>query len=275
MDLLVPLSTKVVKKPLVEVEQAKDARTTRQPTAKTLQEALEILRTEPNKTTLTDVLNYLISTPEFNKPTPVSAQIVNALANTTVPNFWGVLEHRERLLLSKCLTSVAGLGAVIARLKALISDKNQKKKLPNDSTNNQHVLESLQLLALLLDRDDFLNELWNVNALKTEQPSQKLILWRELLASSASGKIISLAAEAEQYIDALEPDRTWLSRGAVFASWLGRNIALMAKDTQENDQAKRNALAQLLGRSFSLGYSSNFRPVYSAWSITKALQMKS
>ena len=104
-DLLIPVSTAYKKskvelnEPLVEVRKPVHDLSNSLLRPSTPEEALDVLRAEPDLESLSDTLKYLIhdapSTSKFHitHPSPMAAQIINVLVSSILPNYWAVLRE--------------------------------------------------------------------------------------------------------------------------------------------------------------------------------------
>ena len=231
-------------------------------------DALKALQNQPDYETVRKILRYLEST-IYSKdafsiavPGPLSAQIINVLVNTTVPDYWRALRKGDGkgtniVSLIKCLRSVSGLGAIVARLRALIADSKQKKLVSEKRGPSQQIEDLLDALSLVLTEESVSWDIWTSISQLTLGPMQRTLLWKEFVTLTASGKILAIAAQAE---DALKDStairsESWLARGNEYASWLGNNIAAMIKSVMSSDVSEWNAITQLCGKAFTLGYT--------------------
>ncbi len=241
---------------------------------KTPDEALEALRSKPNLQTLSKALQYLdqdVSDFRIQLPGPKAALLVGVLVGTIIPDYWASLyetnerhkrkrNHQRDLrqeIILRCLRSVAGLGAILAQLRSLIA-------LARDSTDKTASLGMTQRLTSLLDvlasviLPDYLLQVWNDINLPRLQPIQRTLLWKELISLVASGRIPSISAEATDIINAKTEtviEESWLASSNQYSVWLGKQITSMASRTASDDEGCWMALAQLLGKSYSLGYT--------------------
>ncbi|KAI9698436.1 MAG: telomere binding protein [Candelina mexicana] len=242
-------------------------------------DALQILRAQPDYRALSDVLTYLDPArgngSDFNikAPSPKAAQLINELIGTILPTFWSALNETstgrqnrakavqvypvERRLLLQCLRSVTGLGAIVARLRSLIASLGASSASPGVSNSSTIITDLLTVLTDIISQDDFLYVSWiDITNLIPFQ-AQRLMLWKELMTLVVSSKILSISAEA---IDTLKRssqgvvEEYWIGNGAVYAAWIGRNIATMASRLEPRQQEAWKSLAQLFGRSLSMGY---------------------
>lgn len=241
------------------------------------EQALAVLREQPDAETLHHVLNYLsrasVDSDGFNirSPGSLSAQIINTLLDDTVPNYWDAWQttsasENDKLLLLECLGSVSGLGAIVARLKSLTQDlekqQQQQQQVTKSNSAEQQVRILLDTLTYLL-QESAVKYIWrDINTI-AGTPTQKQLLWREFVSLTATGRIISIAAHSKDLLKSTSSYRQdhWYASGSEFAEWLGRAIALFACDgdpTGAEGLDRPQSAAIILGRSFSLGYTGEY-----------------
>ena len=250
------------------------------PTISNPDEALHILRSQPDIVTLTAVLRYLHSTisaiDTFNirLPTPKTAQLLNILIGPIFSDYSNVLLPQEFLdgkerpqviartkissIFLACLSSVAGLGAVEARLRALLAHGLAAKNPSHDSASLLASRGLLNLLVALLHGRGFIWKIWTDSTKLIRDDHRRQLLWGEFLCTICMGKILSVAAETLSFINAAseEPNNEcWVGDGRNFARWLGRNIAHMTLEIHAETQEDWTAVGQTLQKAFSLGYT--------------------
>jgi telomere length regulation protein len=298
-DLLTPVSTAYKKskvasnEPLLEVQKPAQDLSKPSPKPSTPEEALEVLRAEPDLQTLSATLKYLIhdapSTSDFhiNHPSPMAAQIVNVLVSAILPNYWFVLkettssssridsEHGlERKLLLSCLRSITGLSAVLARLKALVQVVKEAGKM--DSRHNQvEALEDhLDVLENLLRGETLLSHLWKY--LPVETLAKQKALWHEITVVIGGGKLLNGAAEATSLInDASAQIRkvSWIADGILYSRWLARNMIHWFRDIQTIPEGSWNPFSDLFAKSVRLGYAGKSTKKESLFSLLTYLEI--
>ncbi|KAF2146871.1 uncharacterized protein K452DRAFT_242030 [Aplosporella prunicola CBS 121167] len=238
-------------------------------------QCLTLMRDQPDVQTLENILQYLCGTvgetAGFNikVPGPLSAQIINTLVNTIIPDYWdfwaqssgqdsGRLKNgKERLL--NCLRSISGLGALVTRFKALLAEVQQEQQQASKSHNApQHLKNLVDVLLELLDCDThFLSERWEEIG-KIRSSTQRNLLWREAISLTASGRLVSTVAQSEDLLKSstMPVSGTWLANGPSYAKWLGKGVFQTSCCQQDTDEPI-SAAALLLGKSLSLGYTEN------------------
>jgi telomere length regulation protein len=98
-----------------------------------------------------------------------------------------------------------------------------------------------------------------------EPEIKRHILWRELTALVAGGRLLSVAAEAESVLGRLSngQQERWVGDGKMFALWLGREIAEASLRVDLMEDTGWKAQSLLLTASFRLGYSGTINLVTS------------
>lgn len=223
-------------------------------------EALNILRSSPDEDALHDLLSFFKQPSQqsagfdIKVPTPSSAKVVNELINTTLPDFWGTHDQTNVLILD-CLRSVAGIGAILAKLRISISKCQAARKGIQGLELTQPLSDLLTILSQLLCSDDLAENVYDDIDRLVESQARRALLWKEFLTLVGTGKIIASAAEAEDTVKSaggrLEP--SWLSNGSKYSAWIGRNVGtILHKSTSDTSTYK--AAAQLCGKALGIGY---------------------
>lgn len=221
-------------------------------------DALHILRSQPDLTLLLDTLKQLYTGKHprrlnIHSIGPVQAQIINTLVNTTIPNFWHALKKTRSENLLACLSNVAGLNALVARLRLLGSGAQP------GNLGVAVIRDVLSVLEQLLSGDSFLTRIWKNTQDATPEAVKRDMAWKELATLVGSGKAVSSVAQAEDKINSLGGGsrvHCWLASGPQYATWLGRNIAEMTLDA-DSDVRSVEAASKVLAKAMSLGYSDH------------------
>jgi telomere length regulation protein len=267
-DFLTPVSTSKVKqsqetsKPHVQETQAspkKSALTIDSPNV-----ALGTLKQEPDFETVTGILKYLSSEAGkdtgFNliTPDPIAANIAFQLTNNIIPNYWGTLKERgtQSKQLATCLRNPCGIGAILNRLRPLIADCRQKKSVDSTRDASSYIEDLLDVLERVLRDDQCSINVWNDVQKHAKNTVQGNMMWKEYVAQVASGRVLSLIAEAEDVLKEKGTSRsaTWLANGNEYAAWLGRNIAALMKEAGKSEEAA-SAVMAMCGKVLTLGYT--------------------
>ncbi|KAI7016937.1 hypothetical protein KC355_g3824 [Hortaea werneckii] len=219
------------------------------------QDALHILRSQPDTETLITTLSQLQSGHGLTKvftlahPGPLQGQLVNTLVTVIIPTFWASLDGKDRQLLVKCLSNITGLNAVIARLRALSTS--------GAGDQSQELQNLLSLADLLLHSDDFLLELWKDLMASGSEGVKLTLAWKELANLLGSARIVGIAAQAEDMVwqskGKVRTKSLWLGNAAEYCNWMGRNIALLAAhSSSDSNQKCAEDAAKVLDRSLGL-----------------------
>ncbi|KAF3389275.1 DNA replication checkpoint protein tel2 [Penicillium rolfsii] len=197
-------------------------------------------------------------------PGPTTAQILQILVSTTIPNHWASLNGKDstakdarcRAALLRCLSSIAGIGSLVAQLRTLIASSRAAAHKADGQNNHVMIRDLLSVLAVLLEPKDFLHRIYNDIVSLQGNRNRQQVAWKEFVSLVAAGKILSMAAEALTIANASEliSSVCWIGDGPRYATWLGGNIAYLASKIKDdvNDWA---SIALLTGRALSLGYA--------------------
>ncbi len=254
-DFLTAVSTKkIVSEPTIGKIQDLSIHDT--VTVDSAQTALEALKNQPSHETLTNVLTFLGGAEaSLVISEPVYASIANEIVSNTIPSFWRVLKTHSRDVqaLTSILCNPTGIGHLLTRLRSLIAD-SQRPKVAGETQNGSDLIEdTLEVLDRALSGDDVCSRVWEEIQRFGKSEIRKKLLWKEYLAQVASGRVLSIRAEAEDLLKVRGIVHTPL-RGNDFADWLGRNVLYMST---ANDKSNTHvtALAELGSKILSLGYT--------------------
>ncbi|OAL55732.1 hypothetical protein IQ07DRAFT_627780 [Pyrenochaeta sp. DS3sAY3a] len=218
--------------------------------------ALEALKNQPNHETVKNVLNFLTSNGFSLLAEPLNASIAHQLVNDTIPNYWRLLkDSTQGGLLATVLRNPIGLGHLITRLRNLIADSRQKKTPDQIRGTLEHIEDAVDLFDRILHKDQT-SGLVLGDILVSSNAIQKKLMWREYLSQIASGRVLSLVAEAEDILKNKDIGRvvSWTASGTEFAAWLGRNIvSLMESDDKREEYV--NSVTELCSKVLGLGYT--------------------
>ncbi|KAI9680020.1 MAG: telomere binding protein [Caeruleum heppii] len=234
------------------------------------EEALQALRSEPDLRTLENILQYLKpphhsqETGEIiiQKPSPQAARLIQTIVNTTLPAFWSVLTslgddgRQDRHMLLQCLDSLAGFGALLARLRELL-DSGQPTIGSNATSQISAQLDDLLSVLEALLEDQLIWCRWQTYCNDPALGNQVELMWREFTAMLCGGRLLSVCAEALTTIrnSSKQPaEDHWCDDGGKYARWLGRGLVFMCLKLESSDTRAWKAQAQMLGKALSLGY---------------------
>jgi telomere length regulation protein len=242
---------------------------------------LEILRSKPGRAQVIQVLHLLdpARAPEkgFNITVPNSsaAQILHVLISTTIPDHWNSLggdhdaepsaqsemDTKPKAALLRCLSSVAGIGALIVHLRSLLAAQDSSTKQVKDDSGNLLIIRDLLcVLSSLLKPQGLLLHVYKATLRLIDSSTHRELIWKELTALLAAGKVLSTAAEALAAIKDLSVSRSvlWIGEGSNYASWLGKRVCQMASKLQPSETEAWKSLAFFTGRALKLGYPGIF-----------------
>lgn len=279
-DLLTPLKTTTTGYHLTEVEPAKDTYPDSNWKLDSSEAALDILSAKPDLKQLTRVLHWLdhkaAEDANFNIkiPGPKATQIINVLVNNTVSDYWATLNgqqnsvHRNlKRLLLRCLSSVAGIGAITTRLRSLVisSRDGGGRKNVGEAEKSEPMTDLLDLLQSIVGKDTFIKSIWTDISTLIPKLSARSLLWKELISLLATGRLLSVAAEANEVLNkgsSSIQNESWIGNGKEYSSWLGRNVGALAIHLREEDTEAWKEAARLLGKGLTLGYTGTSRSMY-------------
>ena len=272
-DLLTPVTARTVPKAgsYADLVPVGSSSTTRETIiVQSPHEALQALRSQPTVEQLSEVLHQLASGNHVDgdfhvkAPSPKASQIIFALINDVIPNYWKVLDDTKdpsqlslRKDLIRCLSSIAGIGAIASQLQVLLKELSSQSK-PEKSGNIQQIEDIVNVLERILKDDAFASNAWNDLNIRISSQPKKTLVWKELISLLATGRLLSLAAEADHFINQSSSSirkPSWLSDGSKYAMWLGRNCACMMNRLRRDDQDEQKAIVQLLSKSLTVGYT--------------------
>ncbi|MCJ1378196.1 telomere binding protein [Xylographa soralifera] len=239
------------------------------------EDVLSVLHSQPDLQSLTKCLKWLRSNitglNEFDirLPGAEAAKIINVLVNDIIPSYWHVWigseshsYNRQRKLLLRCLTSIAGIGALVTRLRSLNPETGEaqatiKTRLEQAPTA-QLTDDLVNFLEALLERDNVVDNIWTTIYINPVISIRKELLWKELASLLAGGRLLSAVAEAQdrhRSTDPIDKQSSWLGSGQFYSAWLGRNILFMIIHGEDNFTRKHKDAARLLSKALTLGYT--------------------
>lgn len=250
---------------------------------------IDLLKSSPDREQLSAILAAIDpfhksnATGDFDVrvASPITAQILQLLVSTTIPDHWESLNAKDskkkdaksRAALLRCLSSVPGLGSLVAQLRSLISAARTSAQQVQGSSSQLGIRDLLAVLAALLEPKDFLFRLSRDILALYDNKTRQQVTWKELVSLVAAGKILSVAAEALAIVDSSDSVSfySWIGNGTEYASWLGCNISHMAVTLTPNDESDWAPVALLTGRALSLGYTGELTPICLFWARTNIL----
>ncbi|KAB2106324.1 hypothetical protein AG0111_0g5032 [Alternaria gaisen] len=278
-DFLTAVSTKKVKSPEPLIQEVRSLDIQEDALfVNSTESALGVLKNQPNRKTVNKVLSYL-TTEGFSLllPEPLNASIAHQLINDTIPNYWRTIKSSTEVSkLEDILRNPTGLGHLNTRLRSLIADSCQKKAPGDARSTAEHIADTLEILSSVLSGDETCHCVLQDVLAYGKNSTQRKLIWKEYLAQVASGRLLSIAAEAEDILkksDGIYQDAVWVADGKEYASWLGRNIAILLERNSSSEEGL-TAVIELCSKALSLGYtdrivSSLFRALIDSSSLER------
>lgn len=271
-DLLRPVSRTYVKSEVTEephfqkVQASPSTASTRNFKPTSLEDIVEVLNHEPDYDTLISALRFVVKGGPGNEhfnigaPGPEAARIIQILVTEIVPNYWAILKESSSegksshlTLLLDSLRSLAGLNAVLLRLRTLTQEQKSQSTEVKRSDVLLNLRITLELLCEILGGDGSVSRVWANTSATTDAMKQR-ILSKDFVNVIAGGRITSLSAEAESLISQEAKGQViWVADGIEYTKWLTRNIISWSK--QAELPVEKKVLADLLSKALRLGYS--------------------
>jgi telomere length regulation protein len=261
-DFLTAVSTKKVKAPEPLLREVKSLSVQDAVHIESAKSLLEALKSQPDQQTVSSALGYMTADGfSLLLPEPLNASIAHQLVNDTIPHYWR--SSRDSALAkayAKVLRNPTGIGHIFTRLRSLIADSRQKTAPEDARDPSDHIEDMLEVLNRIFQGKDTSSLVLRDVLAHGKHAMQKKLIWREYLAQTASGRLVSIVAEAEDVLKSKEGARTvsWLADGNAFAIWLGRNIAHLMQDADKSDEYI-SAVAELSSKALTLGYTGELR----------------
>lgn len=263
-DFLTAVSTKkTVSKPIIEEVETLTIQDS--VIVDSAQTVLKALKNQPSHETVARTLKFLSgSNVSLVIPEPVYASIAHELVNNTLPNYWRTFKSQSynTQIIASILRNPTGIGHLITRLRTLVADDRQKKAPGSTQNASDFIEDTLDVLDRVLSGDDVSLKVWKEIQTFAKNDIQKKLMWKEYLSQVASGRVLSIRAEAEDILKAKGSDGSRAS-GEDFADWLGRNVVYVL-NVSDREDAYVAALVDLGSKILSLGYNGKTSPLYFA-----------
>lgn len=235
--------------------------------ASSVEDVIEALKSEPDYDDLISALRLLgkdgrkLDGFAIGASGPQAAKIIQILVTEIVPNYWSLLkessaddekENRDLSLLLEALRNLAGVNAVVLRLRTLLQEHNGSAPETKRSDILLNLDIVLELLCELLDGDDRVSQMWG-SATAASDPVKRRILSRDFVNVLGGGRIVSLSAEGDSLVNRkIKGKAIWTADGVEYTKWLSRNILTFSKQSQSPED--RKLAADLLSKALHLGY---------------------
>lgn len=219
------------------------------------EDALLLLRSQPDTEVLIHTVKQLLSPNGFTMtfsisiPGPLQAQIIATLLNVVLPTFWAASDKQDKALLSHCFFSIAGINAVVAKIRTVA----------NKTDGHAEICDLLEVIDHLFSGDDVLRRLWRDLRVGQPDDTKRQLAWKNLCDLLGSGKIISIVAHAEDQSRSQDLGtglkKSWMGTGSSYAAWLGRNIATtISSPSSDETRDTLSDISILVAKSINLGY---------------------
>lgn len=234
-------------------------------------EALEALRSKPSLDLLTSTFEYLNSSSDTKtgfsivEPGSDAAPIINSLVNDIIPDFWLLMQnsaHKEvRQSLLSLLTCVAGLGALIARLRSFstspMTGENAPKNAPKNNARALALIDVLDVVSQLLRSKDFFSSILHRSLSPRNSSQKQAMIWREAVSILGSSRLQGASAEAVSVLKDLSDkpeEEVWMGKSKEYCVWLGGSIGSLIAQHDVNSDDGWSSLALLTSRSLHLSH---------------------
>jgi telomere length regulation protein len=256
-ELLKPITTVSIRQQVVQPGVA-SLSTKRE--VKTIDDALVILQDQPSEDELSVALSSLGRYADKSQDAMVF-QAANVVVTQIIPSWWDHISSNRglkdiKVSLIDYLCRITCLGVLIARLKSLVSAFKTSPP-SNDNPSGREIGILLDVLSNILSTDGVIHKVYERIMLAPTSPRRDAG-WKEAVSLLSSGRIISIVAEAEDF---LKPQpkvfgSSWLGQGSKYSRWLGKNIGSMLPTSENSSQyaTPHAAIASLLGKSLMIGF---------------------
>jgi telomere length regulation protein len=234
-------------------------------------DALEILHREPDYASFILVLRYIEqSKPNFDIKSPGgdAAQLIHVLVFDIAPNFWDILsspqtgQSSDLQLFLSCLRSLSGLKALLLNLKELIRQMKEINRVIGGSSIQERLKITLRVLEAVLHEncaiEAIANNIWDSPIAHSKHKT----MWTEFVGLLGGGKLLGIAAEAEDAIKSLSKEvieTYWIADRSLYSGWLARSLVHCTKNLLPEWETKWKCYADLLSKSLRLGYTGKCR----------------
>jgi hypothetical protein len=192
-------------------------------------------------------------------PSAPAAQILNVLVTTVIPDRWANLSlttasqvdkaNKKSLLL--CMSSTAGIGAVLARIQSLLTSPRIRQP---GSSYHAVFQETVSFFTSMVQQKTFVRELLFRIESSAGKPGQKQAVWAETTSLFAGSKILNIFLEASTKSELTSIIPSWLQDPRDYSRWLGLSIATAAISIAPSLEEAWRMLANFLKRALSLGH---------------------
>ncbi|KAL8774795.1 MAG: hypothetical protein Q9209_000734 [Squamulea sp. 1 TL-2023] len=235
------------------------------------EQALEILKSRPQQDELRSVLKWLHPTNsskngfDIHGQTLQASQIIHTLVNDVLPSHWSILTGEKTEQGRKAsdnivtiLSNVSGISILTSRLKILTSWKEnpESNSVVPEMGQAEALANSMSMLEAILKPKTVIGTIW-LRLCVSSDLTRKWLLWKELVNLLGNGKVLSTVSEADATLGKLSDnirDRSWLSDGSKYCTWIGYNLKHMITDSGKDNIDAQKAWVQMLERALTLGH---------------------
>ncbi|KAL9025492.1 MAG: hypothetical protein Q9196_005696, partial [Gyalolechia fulgens] len=144
-------------------------------------------------------------------------------------------------------------------MRSLIGQRDiEEEKSQVRLTGRARLLEeALSILESVLVPDSFVLSRWSDLTALFHTTARRGLIWKELVALLAGGRVLSVASEADDIVTkeaSTVRERSWLSDGSKYSVWIGRNLNRFISKFKERDVDAEKAWAQMLERALTVGH---------------------
>jgi hypothetical protein len=192
-------------------------------------------------------------------PSAPAAQILNVLVTTVIPDRWANLSSttacqadkasKNSLLL--CMSSTAGIGAVLARIQSLLISPQIRQP---GSSHHAVFQETISFFTSMVHHRTFVRELLFRIESSAGKHGQTQAVWAETTSLFAGSKILNIFLEASTISELTSIIPSWLQDPRDYSRWLGLSIATAAISIAPSREEAWRMLANFLKRALSLGH---------------------
>lgn len=237
------------------------------------EQTLNVLRSHPHQEALSEVLEWLSGSTsgkpglDINSQTPQSSQIIHALVNDILPDWWRIIRgdksgsgRNTREMIVSILSNVGGISALVMRMRIIIDWKDDPGEKDQIRLSGRVALlkDLVSVLEFVLEQDNFLLSVWQRLAASISHPNRRWLLWKEMVALLGDGRVLSITSQADEVVaqdSSTVRERSWLSDGSKYSSWMGRNLSRFIVGSERNIRDLEKTWAQMLERAMTLGHA--------------------
>ncbi|ATY60644.1 Telomere length regulation [Cordyceps militaris] len=236
-----------------------------------LDEAVEILKNQPDYDCLLSTLHFLCDNPDTitGKPSPQTAAVIHLLVTEITPNYWTLLlessttssdgsiaENSDADLLLRSLSNVTGLNAAVAHINSLLVETRHRRNDVTSQDIHLHLQIFLHVTASLLRRPGSIRQIWAASVQPLPDAALRKMQSQTLISLLASSRVLSVASEASAVIglDKLNATTKFIADGAEYVKWIAISLASWANAA--STELGFRFCHDLLQKAMSLGYQN-------------------